>query len=401
MTGERNNDSPTALTAADVRQLAGDRTPEARIQLLPKLMRMSEQALLGEAERALVRDLLSRLAHDAAQQVREAVAWQIYNSPFLTDDLARDLALDVTSVAFPLLRHSDGIADALLLQVIGQGQADKQLAIAARKHLSQDVSGALADVGNLAVIATLAGNEGAALSDASLLSLAERYAHVPLVAEPLAGRAMLPASVVERLVAHVSERARELLVERHRLSPVIAAELASHGRDAATLALLRPASRPGMDASALALHLHEQGRLGVGLLLRALCSGDFDFFAAAIATKSRVRKSNALALLLDGKWEGMKALLDHAHIPKHLFTPFQVAMRVTQVLGYRGGEPGREVFQMEALGRIYAECGQSEERSMDNLLLQLFDQKDDALVDAAMDVAGMPFIPLRGSVPKD
>lgn len=398
--GKRMSESQTVLTEADVRQLAGDRTPEARIQLLSKLMRTAEQALLAEGERLLVRDLLFRLAHDAALQVREAVAWQIYNSPLLSDDLARDLALDVTSVAFPLLRHGDMLGDALLLEVIGQGQAGKQLAIAARRHLSPEVSGALAEVGNLAVIATLAGNDGADLSGASLEALADRYAHVPMVAEPLAERASLPASVVERLVAHVSDRVRSLLVERHRLSPVIAAELSAHGRDSATLSLLRPVPRPGMDADALAVHLHEQGRLSVPLLLRTLCAGDFDFFAAAIATKSRVRKANALALLLDGKWEGMKALLDHAHVPKHLFSPFQVAMRVAQSLGYRGGDEGRAGFQTEALGRIYAECGQSEERAMDNLLLQLFDRKEDALVDAAMDVAGMPFIPLRGAVPK-
>lgn len=394
------NNGPTALTAADVQHLAQDRSPEARIQMVSKLLRTAEQAGLADSGQVLVRDLLTRLAHDAIQQVREAVAWQIYNSPFLSDDLARDLALDVISVAFPLLRHAEAVGDALLLEVIGQGQVDKQMAIAAREHLSAAVSGALAEVGNLAVVATLAGNEGAALSDASLQSLADRYAHVPLVAEPLAGRASLPGSVVERLVANVSERVRALLVERHRLSPVIAAELAAHGRDSATLTLLRPVSRPGMDGDALAVHLHEQGRLSVGLLLRTLCAGDFDFFAAGIATKSRVRKSNALSLLLEGKWEGMKALLDHAHMPKHLFTPFQVAMRVAKALNYRGEPQGREAFQTEALGRIYAECGQSEERAMDNLLLQLFDQKGDDLVDAAMDVAGMPFIPLRGTVPR-
>lgn len=393
-------DGKAALTTADVQKLAHDRSPEARIQMVSKLVQTAEHALLAEGERVLIGELLGRLAHDAVVQVREAVAWQIYNSPLLSDQLARDLALDITSVAFPLLRHGRSVADSILLEVIGQGRADKQMAIAARAHLSEVVTGALAEVGNLAVVATLAGNEGAALSDACLLSLADRYAHVPLVAEPLVGRAVLPATVVERLVAGVSDHMRDLLVERHRLSPVIAAEFAAHGRDAATLVLLRPTSRPGMDADALSVHLHERGRLGVPLLLRSLCTGDFDFFAAAIATKSRVRKGNALSLLLDGKWEGMRALLDHAHVPKHLFAPFQVAMRVAQKQGYRGGDAGREPFQTAALGSIYAECGQSEERAMDNLLLQLFDQKDDGLIDAAMDMAGMPFIPLRGGVPK-
>lgn len=394
------NNRRVGLTPEDVNRLAQDRSAEARIEMVSKLVRTVEVGLLADAERLLVDDLLHRLAHDAIQQVREAVAWQLFNSPLLSDDLARTLALDVTSVAFPILRHGQRLADDLLLEVIRQGRADKQLAIATREHLSAAVSGALADVGNLAVVAALAANNGAAISDGTLLSLAERYMHVPLVAEPLAGRALLPASVVERLIGSVSSRVRDLLVDRHRLSPVIAAEIASHGRDAATLAMLRPLTRPGMDADALAVHLHEQGRLGVPLLLRTLCAGDFDFFAAAVATKSRVRKANALSLLHEGRWDSLRALLDHAHVPKRLFAPFQVALRVAHKQGYKGGDTGRQEFQTEALGRIYLECGQSEERAMDDLLLQLFDQKGDDLVDAAMDLAGMPFLPLRGAVPK-
>lgn len=394
------NNRHMGLTPEDVNRLAQDRSAEARIEMVSKLVRTVEVGLLADAERLLVDDLLHRLAHDAVQQVREAVAWQLFNSPLLSDDLARTLALDVISVAFPILRHGQQLADDLLLEVIRQGRADKQLAIATREHLSATVSGALADVGNLAVVAALAANNGAAISDGTLLSLAERYMHVPLIAEPLAGRALLPASVVERLIGSVSGRVRDLLVDRHRLSPVIAAEIASHGRDAATLAMLRPLTRPGMDADALAVHLHEQGRLGVPLLLRTLCGGDFDFFAAAVATKSRVRKANALSLLHEGRWDSLRALLDHAHVPKRLFAPFQVALRVAHKQGYKGGDTGRQEFQTEALGRIYLECGQSEERAMDDLLLQLFDQKGDDLVDAAMDLAGMPFLPLRGAVPK-
>jgi uncharacterized protein (DUF2336 family) len=394
------SDHRTRLTPFDVQRLAADHSADARIKMVSKLLHTAEMGLLAGSERALVDDLLLRLAQDAAVQVREAVAWQLYNSPFLSDDLAHALAMDVTSVAFPLLRHGRELTDDLLLAVIEQGRADKQLAIAAREDLPTIVADTLAEVGNLAVVATLAGNEGAALSSDALLSLADRFAHVPLVANPLAGRAVLPATVVERLVAGMSEQVRDLLVERHGLSSVIAAEVAARGRESVTLALLRPLARAAMDAEALAVHLHEQGRLGVALLLRALCAGDFDFFASGIAAKSRVKRANALAVMHSGKWEGLRALLDHAHIPRHLYLPFQVALRVARQLDYAGDAAGRELFQTEVLGRIFLECGQSEERAMDELLLQLFDQKGDSMIDAAMDLAGLPFIPLRGTVPR-
>jgi len=210
----------------------------------------------------------------------------------------------------------------------------------------------------------------------------------------------LPARVIERLVASMSLRVRDLLVERHGLSPVIAAEVAGHGRDAAMQNLLRPLSRAGLDLSAVICQLEQAGRLSVPLMLRLLCAGDFDFFASAIAAKSRVSQSKAMSLLLGGKWEGLRALLEHAHVPRHVQRPFQVAQRAANDLGYHGGDDGRESFQTAALGRIYSECGQSEERAMDDLLLQLFDQKGDALIDQAMELAGIPFLPLRGAVPR-
>lgn len=395
MSGEQGE-----LTLADVLHLAADRTPEARAAMVAKLVRTAEVGLLAGTGQALLGDLLLRLARDTAVQVREAVAWQIYNSPLLTDELAHALAMDITSVAFPILRHGPELADDLLLEVIRQGRADKQMTIAARDHLSAAVSEALAALGNLAVVATLAGNEGADLAEATLLSLADRFAHVPMVAEPLAGRAILPSSVVERLVAGMSVCVRDLLVQRHRLSPAVADEVTARGRDSVTLALLRPLPRDGMDAEALAVHLHQHGRLSVSLLLRTLCAGDFAFFAAGIAAKSRVAPANALGLLREGKWEGVRALLDHAHVPRHLHLPFQVALRVARQRDYAGGNDGREAFQTDVLGRLYLECGQSEERAMDELLLQLFDRKSDAMIDEAMEKAGLMFLPLRGAVPR-
>lgn len=391
---------PTAsLSLEDVQRLIADKSADARIALVEKLVRTAETGLLSAQEQAIAGDVLRRLAVDAAQQVREAVAWQIYNSPLLSDEVARTLALDVISVSFPLLRHSAALGDALLLEIIGQDDAAKQFAIAARSNLSETVSAALAEVGNLAVVATLAGNASASLDDATLERLADRYAHIPLVAEPLAGRAVLPASVVERLVAAASTMIRDMLVERYRLSPFIAGGFTAHARDSATLALLRPLQHEGMSAEALAVHLNSRGRLGIAMLLRSFCAGDFEFFGVALATKSRVVRRNTKALLEDMTGEGLRALLEHAHIPKRLFQPFLLAHQVAQELGYRGGDPGREAFQTAVLARLYLQCGQSEDRDMDDLLLQLFDQKPDAMVEQAMDEAGMPFMPLRGPVP--
>ena len=64
--------------------------------------------------------------------------------------------------------------------------------------------------------------------------------------------------------------------------------------------------------------------------------------------------------------------------------------------GYAGGDAGRTDYQVMALARVFEECGAIEDRLLDDLLLQLFDQKSDEVIEAAMAQAGMPFHPIRG-----
>ena len=58
---------------------------------------------------------------------------------------------------------------------------------------------------NADVAASLAANEGADLSETSLLKIVERFGDDERVIIPLAQRAYLPVTVSERLVHHVSE----------------------------------------------------------------------------------------------------------------------------------------------------------------------------------------------------
>jgi hypothetical protein len=47
------------------------------------------------------------------------------------------------------------------------------------------------------------------------------------------------------------------------------------------------------------------------------------------------------------------------------------------------------------LARVFADCAHIQDRQVDDLLLHLFDQKPDAMIEQAMDRAGIPFLPLR------
>jgi uncharacterized protein (DUF2336 family) len=386
----------SALSHADVERLLSDHSAEARIETMSKLVSSLESDALAGPEREIATDILHRFAADAEAAVREAVAWQLHNSPLLTDALATKLARDIGRVAFPVLRNVKRLSDDFLLQVIAERDAEKHLAIAGRWNVSPRLADAIVETANVKVIACLMGNGRARISDPTLHKALDRYGHLSVVNEPMAEREGLSLSVVEKLVAYVSEDIRSNLVERHHLSPVLVAELVKRGREAATMLLLKPLAGNLDDLELVVRHLDRDGRLTPSLMLRAVCAGDIELFTTGLAVRSKIATESARLLIWDDGPLGLRAVFQKARFPVALLPPFRIAIDVVKETGYDGCDSGRREFQVRALARVFEECGAIGDRLLDDLLLQLFDQKSDEVIEAAMSQAGMPFHPIRG-----
>ncbi|MFC7335225.1 DUF2336 domain-containing protein [Rhodocista pekingensis] len=364
----------TRLTRSDVDRLLREPGPHSRIETMAKLVADLEAGLLTQAEHRLALEVLGAFATDAEAEVRSAVAWQIHNSPVLTTDLAERLARDVARVAFPILRHVDRLTDELLLEIVAEHDPHKQLAIAGRRRVSAEVATALVETGNLVTVVHLLRNRGAHVAAATLERAVERFGQIRTVADAVAARPELPLALVERLIAFVSEDIRRRLVEDHGLEPQLAARLSQRGREAATLRLLKPLLLRAGDAELMARHLHWQGRLTPHFLFRALCGGDLPLFVAGMAERGGIAVGSAEMLVWDDGALGLRTLFDAARIPAPLHAPFRTAIRTAKDSGFVGGLCGREAFQVEVLARLFEECGDIEEREVDELLLQVCDQ---------------------------
>jgi hypothetical protein len=130
-------------------------------------------------------------------------------------------------------------------------------------------------------------------------------------------------------------------------------------------------------------------------MLRALCAGDIELFTIGLAVRARVVLDRARLLVWDDGRLGLRAIFEKARFPTVLLPPFRVAIEVVKETGYAGGDTGREGYQVAVLARVFEECGAIADRLVDDLLLQLFDQKSDEVIEAAMNQAGMPFHPIR------
>jgi uncharacterized protein (DUF2336 family) len=329
-----------ALSNSDVQRLLSDQSADARIETMSKLVSALKSGAMAEPERVIATDILHRFAADAQAAVREAVSWQLHNSPLLTDALATRLARDIGRVAFPVLRNASRLSDDFLLQVIAERDAEKQLAIAGRQEVSPLLAEAIVETANITVIACLLGNGRAQIADRTLHKALDRYGYLRVVNQPMAEREGLSLSVVEKLVAYVSEEIRSNLVERHHLSPVLVAEIVARGREAATMLLLKPLADNPQDLELVSRHLDRDGRLTASLMLRALCAGDIELFTVGLAVRARIAMDRARLLVWDDGPLGLRAIFEKARFATVLLPPFRICRWGYRARGISGRGAG-------------------------------------------------------------
>ncbi len=340
------------LTEADVRKLLNDPSPESRADAAAKIATYYDASTnFGAHEKKLAEEIFSIMCRDAEVRVREALATHLKECPFLPHDIARRLAEDVSEVSVPILTYSSVLTDEDLIEIIRSQGEEKQKAIASRATVSANVSDALIETRNEAVVGTLVANDGAQITEKSLQRVLDEFGNSELVKSSMVGRSQLPLEVTERLVNMVSEKLQQDLMMRHQLPSEQVSDLILQSREKATLGLLTSGGQR-QDSRRLIVHLYQNGRLTPTILLRALCMGDMDFFESGVAVMSRIPLTNTRHMIHGGDRDIMRSLFDKAALPKELQPAFAAAIEVAAETQYDGGERDQERFRRRLIERI-------------------------------------------------
>ena len=340
------------LSKSDVERLLTDPSPDARAEAAAKIAVSYEaSADFGDQEKKLAEEIFLLMCKDAEERVRMALSANLKECAFLPHEIARTLADDVDSVSNPILTYSSVLTDDDLIEIIQSNGEEKQKVIAARAVVSENVSDALIDTQNEAVVGTLVANDGAAISTTSMQRVLDDFASSDLIKSSMVGRSQLPMEVSERLVSMVSEKLQQDLMARHELPSDQISDLIIQSREKATLGLLNSGSEK-QDTRRMIVHLYQNDRLTPTIMLRALCMGDMEFFVSSVAVRARVPLSNTRALILGGNRPEIAELLEKADLPKPLQPAFVAAIDVAGDTDYDGGEDDQERFRRRMLERI-------------------------------------------------
>ncbi|MQX37126.1 DUF2336 domain-containing protein [Roseospira navarrensis] len=343
------------LSIQDVNRLLTDPSDETRAETAEKLARQIDDTSLTDTERRMAEEILRLMARDAAVRVREALSENLKDNPLVPRDVAQALARDVDTVALPILEFSEVLTPADLIEIVRGKDESKQVAIARRKVVQADVADALVDEAGETVVEVLAGNQGADLTETSLLKIVDRYGENEGMQGSLIGREVLPITIAEKLVNQVSQAMREQLLSRHALSAEAAEDLILHSRERATIGLSTGSSEEGVQR--LVRQLRQHDRLTPSIIVRAACMGDIIFLECAMAELASVTLANARMLIHDSGDLGLRGIFDQTGLPQNIYPALRAAVDTFRQTDYDGLENDRERFSRRMIERILTQYG--------------------------------------------
>lgn len=356
-----------ALTDQDIRVLVKGASADERAMVAHRLCRHMDRLDMTDEERAEAQSILRVMAADAAELVRRALAITLKNSPLIPRDVANKLARDVESVALPILNFSPSFTDEDLIDIVRLGGPVRQVAIAKRPQISDQVTSTIVKEGVEEAVKTVCANDNASFSDLTYSQCLQRFEKSEQVLAAIAYRSVLPMGVTEKLIDMVSDQIRDHLLTNHAVSPETALMIAMGAKERATIDLVDQAGRTA-DVKAFVAHLRKHERLTASLLLRAIAQGHMAFFEWGIAELAGVPHHRTWLMIHDAGPLGLRAIYERAGLPARLFTAFRVAVDTFHSMEFDGGVKDRERFQQRMIQRFLTQPQNASRDDVDYLL---------------------------------
>lgn len=345
------NSSRVTLTEEDLQRLLRSEAEEERAVEAHKLCRSMDRLELDDQGRAAARKIIAILAVDSAELVRRALAITLKSSDLMPVEVARKLAMDIDSIALPIIEHSPVFDDDDLIQIVRAGAMARQMAVASRSPVSRDVSDVISAEAGVEAVRRLAANDNADFSETAMSIAVDRFGHDDGVVSSMALRQILPPAIVERLVARATEAVRDHLVSRHAVPAATAVRLSDFARERATLDLIDEAGTSA-DIAAFVAKLNARRVLTPSLLVRALARGQMALFEHALSQMANVPHHRAWLMIHDAGPLGLRAIYDRAGMPPRLFSAFRAGVDTWRGLQAEGIHVGPETFRQRMLERF-------------------------------------------------
>lgn len=330
----------TAVPKQTFIKLAKDSDADVRGGLAANIAKIAPNLSAEESDklRTQTHEALETLAKDQITKVRAVLSDALKDVVDAPADVIKLLASDLEfEVSGPVLEFSPVLTDQDLLEIIEQGPAAGAVgAIARRDGVSENLADAIIATDDIEGIGDLLGNNSAQIREEALDELIARSETIDLWQAPLVTRPHLPDGAAERMAGFLAESLLDKLRERDDLdvdAMAIVSDIVRQrmGADRDDLDPEKALSAgfdflkvdPPIDT---VKRLHENDKLGEGVIKKALQAGDHTFIYAALIVRGAVDVAVARKIFLEKSPHGIVALFGKARLPGDMIVLAQQKM---------------------------------------------------------------------------
>jgi uncharacterized protein (DUF2336 family) len=198
----------SAALIAELDQAVDGRSPERRADILRQVtsLFLSDAHRLSESQISVFDDVLIRLIEWADASTLVQLSNHLCQESSAPRKAIRQLAFHQdASVATPVLKRSNRLAEKDLVEIAGSCGQQHLLAICGRQTIHESLSDPLVKRGEAAVHHALIQNLGARFSEAGCAALVEKARHDCQLAERLVRRSDIPPGLRRELAAKVDD----------------------------------------------------------------------------------------------------------------------------------------------------------------------------------------------------
>lgn len=282
---------------------------------------------LSDKESEIMATILKMLVQDTEVLVRKTLAENLCHFTNVPQDIMVMLAHDLDVVALPVLEFSTVLSEEDLEHLIENTEKLTHLkAIARREHLPCMIVEALVNKKKTEIVEILVTNPQTIFFEKTLTKIIREYENNRPILELLIKRGDLPATVVEKLVKHLSLDLQETLKEKHSLSSFM---MNGFGKNTYESSLMKMIQKTGndKDVDRLIDFLESRNSLSQSIVLRALCKGQVKFFIAGLARLADFPLQNARSILQDVESADFLSLYQAAAMPHNTFDAAKVVLK--------------------------------------------------------------------------
>jgi uncharacterized protein (DUF2336 family) len=286
---------------------------QARIRLAVELAGLIGNPGTPESERSCVVPTVLKLTADQVKDVRCALADKLVGVADLHGDILFSIIADEDDIALPFLAATPALDPWKMRSIARVGDAARQVTLALRPDLTDDVIKEIATSADLSACLALFDNEHCPIGERNCRILYARFGRVEEVIERLLALDALPLDIRVLQAKRASNQVHQLMAERGWVAANDAADMVAEAEERVVLQILDSAN--DKELPPLIQFMTSRSMLTASIVMRAACAGQMRVVEAAMAHLANVSVARVEESLYRGAF-GFNALYRSSGLPQ-------------------------------------------------------------------------------------